>query len=338
MMHILLESLMITGFVTAMMLLIECLNVVSQGKWSQWLNRGRIGQYVLASLLGATPGCLGAFTVVTMYSHGAVSLGAVVAAMIATSGDESFVMFALIPQTALILTALLAVIAILSGIAVDFFAGKRQVTWARCDALVLHPKEQPMRLSAKQVVAQWKDCSAARGTLTTALALFAGAIAGGQIGPPVWNWIRVTLLVVSAASLFVVVTAPDHFLEEHLWRHVARRHVPRVFLWTLGALAASGPVAEFLKVSGSSVGGNWFLLLMACVIGLIPESGPHLIFVTLYAQHAIPVSVLLASCIVQDGHGMLPMLAQSGKAFIAVKAISFVIGLAVGAAALSAGF
>jgi hypothetical protein len=336
--HLLAESVMITGFVAAMMLLIEYLNVVSNGKWSQRLARGRMGQYLLASLLGATPGCLGAFTVVTMYSHGAVSFGAVVAAMIATSGDEAFVMFALIPKTAFVLTALLFVLALAAGATVDFFAGKRPNAWPRCSALVLHPEEQSLRFSSARVMAQWKDCSSARGILTTALALFVAAIAIGQIGPPAWNWVRVSLLAVSGASLFVVVTVPDHFLEDHLWRHVARKHVPRVFLWTLAALAASGPIEQFLKIGGSTSGSHWLLLVMACAIGLIPESGPHLIFVTLYAQHAVPFGVLLASSIVQDGHGMLPMLAHSRRAFLAVKAVNFLLGLAAGAAAMSLGF
>ena len=214
--HLLAESLMITGFVAAMMLLIEYLNVVSSGKWSQWLARGRVGQYLLASLLGAEPGCQGAFTVVTMYSHGAVSFGSVVAAMIATSGDEAFIMFALIPKTALILTALLFVLALVAGATVDFFAGKRPNAWPHCDAIKLHPEEQSLRFSSARVLAQWKDCSPARGILTTALALFSAAIAIGQIGPPVWNWVRISLLAASAASLFVVVTVPDHFLEDHL--------------------------------------------------------------------------------------------------------------------------
>ncbi len=336
--HILLESLMITGFVAAMMLLIEYLNVVSRGRWSRWFTGGRAKQYLFASLLGAMPGCLGAFTVVTMYSHGAISLGAVVAAMIAASGDEAFVMLALIPKAALAVVAILFALALAAGPVVDFFAGKHRIARAHCESLVLHPKEQPMRYSFSRMLAQWKECSAARGILTTALALFAGAVSVGQIGPPSWNWVRVTLLAVSVASLLVAATTPDHFLEEHLWRHVARRHVPRVFLWTLAALAASGPIAEFLKVGGGNGESSWFLLLMACAVGLIPESGPHLIFVTLYTQRAIPFGILLASCIVQDGHGMLPMLAQSRKAFVVVKVINFAIGLAVGATAMSVGF
>ncbi|MBW2683365.1 MAG: hypothetical protein JRC69_07380, partial [Deltaproteobacteria bacterium] len=65
-------------------------------------------------------------------------------------------------------------------------------------------------------------------------------------------------------------------------------------------------------------------------VGLIPESGPHLIFLTLYVEGTIPLSIFLASSVVQDGHGMLPMLAESRKEFFRVKAINFTVGLLFG--------
>jgi hypothetical protein len=55
-----------------------------------------------------------------------------------------------------------------------------------------------------------------------------------------------------------------------------------------------------------------------------------LVFVTLYARGAIPFGVLLASSIVQDGHGMLPLLAESKRGFLSVKAVNFVVGLLAG--------
>jgi hypothetical protein len=335
---LLLDSLMITGFVAGMMLLIEYLNVLTSGHWSHWLARGRFAQYVVAALLGAIPGCLGAFTAVALYSHGLISFGAVAAAMIAASGDEAFVMLALIPGTALVLVAIMFVLAILAGFAIDFIAKKGLVSWPRCDALIIHPEENLAWPSPPEILALWRDCSAARGVLSIALALFAAATATGQIGPQSWTWVRISLVAVSAAALFVVATVPEHFLEEHLWRHVARKHAPRVFLWTLAALALSGPLERSLHLSGSGHQSNWLLLLLACAVGLIPESGPHLIFVTLYAQGSVPFGVLLASSIVQDGHGMLPMLAHSRPAFLAVKAVNFSLGLIAGAVAMSLGF
>jgi len=41
--------------------------------------------------------------------------------------------------------------------------------------------------------------------------------------------------------------------------------------------------------------------LLAVFLGIIPESGSHMIFVMLYANGMIPFSILLASSIVQDG-------------------------------------
>jgi hypothetical protein len=72
------------------------------------------------------------------------------------------------------------------------------------------------------------------------------------------------------------------------------------------------------------------VLLIAALVGLIPESGPHLLFVNMYAQQLIPFSVLLTNSIVQDGHGVLPLLAQSRRDFILVKVLNLIIGLAVG--------
>ena len=66
--------------------------------------------------------------------------------------------------------------------------------------------------------------------------------------------------------------------------------------------------------------------------------GPHLIFVTLFAEGLIPFSVLLAGSIVQDGHGMLPMLAHSRCAFFGVKGFNFALGLLVGILGLVMGW
>jgi hypothetical protein len=330
-------ALMITGFVMAMMLLIEYLNVLSAGAWQKRLAEHIGGQYFLGALLGVTPGCLGAFAAVAMYSHGVLTLGAVVTTMIAASGDEAFVMLALIPGSALKLMAVLAVFGIAVGILVDLL-GRRRRTRQPADCLELHLEDRCQCFDPAHVLTQWKECSPERGTLAVVLALFFAGVAGGQLGPPEWNWVRASLMFVSAVALFVVVTVPDHFLQEHLWRHVARRHAPRIFLWTLGALVAMHLLTDVLHLEGAIRSGRWLVLLIACLVGLIPESGPHLIFVTLFAQGVVPLSVLLASSIVQDGHGMLPMLAHSAREFLLIKAITFTAGLALGAAAMACGW
>jgi len=73
--------------------------------------------------------------------------------------------------------------------------------------------------------------------------------------------------------------------------------------------------------------------------GLSSEKpGPHLVVVVLYAAGNVPVSALVASSVVQDGHGMLSLLAHSWRDFIKVKPMNLVVGLLVGGALMAAGW
>lgn len=104
---------MITFFVFVMMLLIDFIDTISRRRLTDIMQGGRWRQYTLASFLGSTPGCLGAFMNVSLYVHGLISFGAAVGGMIATSGDEAFVMLAEFPGTALVLFVMLFFLAIL---------------------------------------------------------------------------------------------------------------------------------------------------------------------------------------------------------------------------------
>jgi hypothetical protein len=333
------QALMITGFVFVMMLVIEYVNVLTSGTWQQQLSASRWGQYLFAALMGATPGCLGAFIVVAMYSHRMLTIGAVVAAMIATSGDESFVMLALIPKQAVLLTILLLVIGIVVGFLTDTLSGQYKTGQKeKCEGFEVHSFESCRCFPRGEIVKQWKHFSPFRTTLTTVLTIFIIVVITGQVGPPVWNWVRISILVVTSLALFIVITVPDHFLEKHLWNHVARKHVPRIFLWTFGTLLLMHLLIERLDLEGIIQANLWVVMIVATLVGLIPESGPHLIFVTLFAKGAIPFSILLASSIVQDGHGMLPVIAHSRRSFFIIKSINLLAGLIFGTRGLAFGF
>jgi len=336
-MELIKTALMITGFVLGMMLIIEYLNVLTAGQWQERLARHIWGQYILAAFLGVVPGCLGAFTAVAMYTHGILTLGAVVTAMIASSGDEAFVMLALIPRPALILMGIVFGIGLGVGVLVDVVGGRRRTRHpAAC--FELHGQNGCGCFDLRRISREWRNCSPVRGTLTAALGLFLLGILSGELGPSSWNWIRVTLAAVTGVAVFIVATVPDHFIEDHLWRHVAVKHAPRIFLWTFGALIAMHLLTDVFHLEPAIRSGRWVVLLVACLVGLIPESGPNLIFVTLFAQGVIPFSILVANSIVQDGHGMLPMLAHSRREFLLIKAIAFAAALTFGAVAMSLGW
>ena len=325
------HALMITSFVLIMMLLIEYINVQTRGSWQQTLRKTRFGQYILGAVMGVIPGCLGAFTVVSLYSHRTVSFGALVAAMIATSGDEAFVMLSMFPQQALWLSAMLFIIAIAAGWMTDkLFPKQEQFLINEEHELEVHQADLCLCFSAKDILPQLRNISIPRTLLIVLVGGFLLALLTGMLGSGGWDWKRITFILGAVFSLFVILTVPDHFLEQHLWEHVVKKHLLRIFLWTFGALLAIHYLDNWLDVSSWIQDNLYIVLIIAVLVGIIPESGPHLVFVTLFAQGTIPFAILLANSIVQDGHGTLPLLAVSGRAFIWLKVVNIVIGLVLG--------
>jgi len=329
--EVLQHTVLITSFVFVIMLLVEYLNVQTKGKWQKTIKKNKPVQYIVSAVLGGIPGCLGAFTVVSVYSHGVVSFGALVTTMIATSGDEAFVMLSLFPAKAILLTAIISVIGIAVGFLVDLFYKKQTALLEKFGhPLQIHEEELVEQQPKGYIFQQLKNITFERTLIISILVLFLVLIIGSYVEPHEWNWVRVTLLASTLFALFVVTTVPDHFLEEHLWQHVLKRHLLRIFLWTLGALLVINILQSFLDVESWIQANTFTVLIIAVLIGIIPESGPHLIFVTLFASGSIPFSILMASSIVQDGHGTLPLLAVSKKGFVYLKAINVVVGFAVG--------
>lgn len=327
------HAIVITVFVFGMMVVIEYVNVLSSGQWQNRLVKSQWGQYLLGAALGATPGCLGAFVVVSLYSHRVVSLGAVVATMVATSGDEAFVMLAMMPVEALKLTAILFVVGVFSGVLSDrlFF---RNAENAGHEGFEIHEHDDCRCFPRGQIREQLERISSARGSLILGLSLTMLALAIGELGPSVWNWKRLTLLAVVSVGLFIVATVPEHFLQEHLFEHVVKKHLPAIFLWTFGALVAIDLIVDHLQLGDVIARNAWSILGISAVIGIIPSSGPHLLFVTMFKDGLIPFAVLLASSIAQDGHGMLPLLGHSRRDFVLVKLVNVVIALLIGGGVL----
>ena len=148
------------------------------------------------------------------------------------------------------------------------------------------------------------------------------------------DWMNVLFAGLSVIMLVVLIFASDHFVEEHLWNHIVKKHLPTIFAWTFGVLLVLGVVLHFVDIDNWISDNTALMILLATLIGIIPESGPHMIFVTLFAAGIVPFPVLLASSISQDGHAGIPLLAESKKSFAWAKLINCFIALAAGYAAM----
>ena len=80
--QVLRQAMIVTFFVFVMMVMIDYINVWSGGRLTIAVRGARWRQYFVASFLGATPGCLGAFLNVSFYVHGLLSFGAILAGMV----------------------------------------------------------------------------------------------------------------------------------------------------------------------------------------------------------------------------------------------------------------
>jgi hypothetical protein len=330
-----LKSIMISGFVFIMMVMIEYINVQSKGVWQKHLSGNKWKKYLIAGILGVLPGCLGAFTVVALFSHQLISFGAVVTTMIATSGDEAFVMFALFPRQAIILNVILLVVGILAGYITDkLYNPKGILKEISGQNLILHEEPDCKCFQKDKFWSNIFHPSLYRLSIAIGIISLITGLATGVLSGKADMWIKTTLMLSFAFALFIVITVPDHFLKKHIWDHIVKIHLPRIFLWVFGILLVMHFLTLYLNVDDWISNNMFIVLLIAVLIGIIPESGPHLVFVTLFAAGTIPFSILLASSISQDGHGMLPMLAESKKGFIAVKIINMVYALVVGGTGL----
>ncbi len=335
----LLHTIMITGFVFVMMLVIEYINVQSKGLWQKFLAKNIWSQYLIAGLLGAIPGCLGAFTMVAMYSHRLVSFGALVTTMIATSGDESFVMFALIPEKAILLTLIIFVVGVLAGYITDkLYKPTKALEQISTHKLPLHNQPDCKCFEKDKIWFNLFHPSFHRIITSIIILILIIGVSTGIIAGGLEIWMKISVLLAFLFSLFIVITVPNHFLKKHIWAHIVKKHLPRIFFWVFGTLLLMHFLMNYIDVQAWITSNVYVILVIAILVGLIPESGPHLIFVTLFAQGSIPFSILLASSISQDGHGMLPMLAESRRTFLAVKIVNIIYAFIVGASTFLLGF
>lgn len=321
-------SLLITLFVFTMMMFVEIINVSTTGYLSRWLRSGNFLTYFIIVGISSLPGCLGGFTTISLYLHNVISRGVLIGSMIAASGDEAFVLLAMAPKKALLIFTLLFFYGIIVAILLDRLTGKRCYLGKECkEGLLIHVSEENEKLFRKDFL-KW---SYKRGLYALIYFVMFFLVVIGIIGEEEWNWERYALISTSIIGLLTIIFSSDHFIEEHLTEHIVKKHVLKIFLWTFFAILFMDLVKLNSEKLYPLIKGNYFVaLITAALLGILPESGPHIIFVAGYAEGIFPLSVLLTSSIVQDGHSMLPLLAESRKEFIVVKAANLIMGLLLG--------
>ncbi|CCQ11883.1 Predicted manganese transporter, 11 TMS [Pseudoalteromonas luteoviolacea B = ATCC 29581] len=290
-------------------------------------------EVLMASLLGALPGCGGAIIVVTQFTKKQASFASVMAVLVSTMGDAAFVLLAQKPVSGLIIISL--------GIITGFLCGMIALKLCRSDAF--SPQKCKSSSSTLEPVSnhisrfggrfwQWLMLPCAIIALINAFSVNLGYFQS-----------TVELLGVIFSLLVVLIWcfspkfANINVLSEHEQSSITRfealsNETNFISVWVISSFV----LFELTQYYFGFNLGQWFTAhmiwapLLATVVGVIPGCGPQIILTMLYLQGLLPISALAANAISNDGDALFPALALAPKAAIVATLFSAIPALVVG--------
>ncbi len=269
----------ITLIILGLMIVIELLVVRYKQQIINLMKKNKFFGYVLSSFFGIIPGCIGTFAMDSLYMSGLLGFGGIVATMIATSGDEAFILIGMAAKgeilwiNLILIITVLFILGIVGGILADYFKKKTKMKFCRKCEIINHKNEE-----------------------------------------------------------FQI----KHFLKEHVFNHILKKHIWQIFIWLFVAIFIIELSQDFIHIDFTGQ-AMFYVLIVASLVGLLPISGPNIFLVVMFSKGLIPFSVLLANSIIQDGHGLLPIMGFSMDDAVKIKVFNFVFGLLVGVILLSLG-
>jgi hypothetical protein len=325
--------------------------------WARWRHGDRVGDVLerhgrwaplIGAVLGVSPGCAGAILVMPLFARGSVSFGTVVAALVATMGDSSWVVIAHDPAFALRIHCLLFVTGMCTGYAVDALGlrprGAAVPVAVPVPAPVPMPAATVLRAPLGPAPAAFWGLSGVGSLVAVPVAFqlvddpVLTALAGG-VDPYVLLGVAGTLAalaVVLHARRHPRVAGADTSLRGILWE--GARETSTVVVGVAVAYLIWGVLRAVTGFDGTqlALGGVAGVLIGAC-IGLIPGCAVQIAFTSLYLAGAMPLPTLVANALSQDGDALLPLIPLDRRGALLATVVTTVPGLLVGGAFLLAG-
>ena len=274
---------------------------------------------IMASLLGALPGCGGAIVVVTQYIQGRISFGSLVAVLTATMGDAAFLLLAAEPLTGFFIFGLGALAGSISGYIVDKIHGEEYLQG-----------NSKLRVEFEKIVKTFVS----KFNIFWTLVFLPGFIVG--------------LFVAFQQDVDQILDLPEGLSITHTIGTVGA--ILCVFMWSLNPLSdfqcSTDRSRSLLSrvVDTTNFVTTWvicgfltfeifiylteydlktffeiwlpFVPLIAILFGLLPGCGPQILVTTFYLNGFIPLSAEIGNAISNDGDALFPAIALAPKAAI----------------------
>ena len=274
---------------------------------------------IMASLLGALPGCGGAIVVVTQYIQGRISFGSLVAVLTATMGDAAFLLLAAEPLTGFFIFGLGALAGSISGYIVDKIHGEEYLQG-----------NSKLRVEFEKIVKTFVS----KFNIFWTLVFLPGFIVG--------------LFVAFQQDVDQILDLPEGLSITHTIGTVGA--ILCVFMWSLNPLSdfqcSTDRSRNLLSrvVDTTNFVTTWvicgfltfeifiylteydlktffeiwlpFVPLIAILFGFLPGCGPQILVTTFYLNGFIPLSAEIGNAISNDGDALFPAIALAPKAAI----------------------
>lgn len=320
---------------------------------SRWMNgtnrfvvafhQSRQVQVLIASLLGALPGCGGAIVVTTQFVSGKVGFGSLVAVLTATMGDAAFLLLASQPLTGLGVIGVGIVTGCVTGLVVnalhrdDFMRPKQE----KLPDSVSHAPETPLAQTALNLQGTfWKWL-----LVPASLVAFAQSFQidiNAQLGFPelTIEWLGALLAVVSMllwALTRELDTYQDAVSEDCKTRQAhplqkAAQDTNFVSAWVILAFLAFELAHHFTGWEVSQEWQHWGVWMPAVgiLVGMLPGCGPQILITSLYLAGSVPLSTQLSNAISNDGDALFPAIALAPKAALFATLYTAIPAIVVG--------
>ena len=269
----------------------------------------------ICSFLGAIPGCGGAIMVMSLFTRGVVSFGAILAALISTMGDAAFLLIAVKPEAALIILPVTFIVGIISGYIAQPFTKnflKEKINKS------ISINDLPKNKTSNKFYNLW--------FFILIPGLILGLINAFNIDANFEIFgIDIVLVFSFSAALFCLLLWVLNPLTDIQMASIHENSYRRVVdttcfvtvwviisfvLYELINLSTNGAIFDSLILFGP------FLPLVAILIGFIPGCGPQIMITSMYVSGQIPMSAQIGNSISNDGDALFPAIAISAKAAI----------------------
>jgi hypothetical protein len=274
---------------------------------------------IMASLLGALPGCGGAIVVVTQYIQGRISFGSLVAVLTATMGDAAFLLLATEPFTGLFIFTLGASVGAITGYIVDMLHGENYLQGSS-KIKVEFEKLQKTFVSNFNIF--W------------VLIFLPGFVIGlfvafqqdlDQILNIPNGYSLVGSLGLAGAILSIFMWSLNPLSDFQCSTDRTRSLLPRVVdttnfvtTWVICAFLTFEIFMYFTSLDLKMLFNVWLPIVpfVAILLGFLPGCGPQIIVTTFYLNGIIPLSAEIGNAISNDGDALFPAIALAPKAAI----------------------